>query len=135
MHDIHHLFTINAPATGVFDAITTPKGLNSWWTVDAAGSPILGSNYRFFFSKDYDWRAKVIKVDPPHLIHWQMQLADDDWLPTKLIFELEEVNGMTTVRFQHQSWASVNDHFRRTSYCWAMYFQTMKAQVEQQQLA
>lgn len=130
MPAIHHLFTINASADVVFKAITTRKGLNSWWTVDAAGIPELGQHYRFFFSEDYDWYAEVVNVIPNQLIHWQMRQADEDWLPTRLIFELEEKAGTTTVRFQHKDWLEVNDHFRRTSYCWVLYFQKMKQYLE-----
>ncbi|MGH1436187.1 MAG: SRPBCC family protein [Lewinella sp.] len=131
MPSIHHLLTINAPAERVFEAITTPDGLCSWWTTKAAGQPSLDAEYQFFFSKDYDWRAKVVEVTPPSQISWQMTNADTDWTPTQLHFQLTEgEDGMTTVRFAHTSWEKINDHFRRTSFCWATYLETLRKVLE-----
>lgn len=132
MPSIHHLFTIQAKAEVIFDAITTSQGLNSWWTTEASGQPTLGNEYRFYFSRDHDWRAEVVEVHAPTQISWQMRQADDDWLPTQLHFSLEEsADGTnTTVRFAHTSWAKINDHFRRTSFCWAMYLETLRKVVE-----
>lgn len=132
MPSIHHLFTIQASAKAIFTVITSPEGLNSWWTAKASGEPALGNEYELYFSKDYDWRAEVIEVDAPKQISWQMREADQDWLPTQLHFSLEEsVDGKTTtVRFAHTSWARINDHFRRTSYCWAMYLNDLRKFVE-----
>lgn len=132
MPDIHHLFTVQASAHSVFKAITSPAGLNSWWTLQSRGEPKLGHSYQFFFGPAYDWRAEVVALSENKLIEWQMQVADDDWLPTRLVFELEEHSKkqQTTVRFQHLNWAEVNDHFRRTNFCWAIYFGKLKTCLE-----
>jgi uncharacterized protein YndB with AHSA1/START domain len=34
MADIKHTITIEAPPNGVFDTITSKKGLEGWWTSD-----------------------------------------------------------------------------------------------------
>lgn len=131
MPSIHHLLTIKAPAERIFQAISTPEGLCSWWTTEAAGQPILGAEYQFFFTKDSDWRAKVVEITPPLQISWQMTQADADWTPTQLHFQLTEgEDGMTTLRFAHTSWEKINDHFRRTSFCWAIYLEALRKVVE-----
>ncbi len=132
MPAIHHLFTVEAPAKAVFEMLTSPDGLCQWWTSKASGEPVLGATYQFYFSEAYDWRASVIAIDAPHLISWQMEKADEDWLPTQLHFQLEtSKEGTTTVRFQHSRWENVNDHYRRTSFCWAMYFDKLRRIVEE----
>ena len=131
MPSIHHLLTIEASAERVFKAITTPEGLCSWWTTEAAGQPTLGAEYQFFFTKDSDWRAKVVEVAPPLQISWQMTKADADWTPTQIHFQLTEgEDGITTLRFAHTSWDKINDHFRRTSFCWAIYLEALRKVVE-----
>jgi hypothetical protein len=39
MPDMLHEVIIEAPAKRVYDAITTEKGLKSWWTADAEATP------------------------------------------------------------------------------------------------
>jgi len=44
MPDIFQLFPINAPARRVFEAVSTPTGLESWWTKSSSGRPEEGSD-------------------------------------------------------------------------------------------
>lgn len=39
MPDIFHDFWIKAPSARVFDAISTPQGLDQWWTKKSKGEP------------------------------------------------------------------------------------------------
>jgi uncharacterized protein YndB with AHSA1/START domain len=39
MADIFHDFPINVPVDRVFSAVTTPEGLDTWWTQRSAGRP------------------------------------------------------------------------------------------------
>ncbi len=39
MADIFHHFLIKAPQQKVFDAVSTPKGLDVWWTKRSSGEP------------------------------------------------------------------------------------------------
>ncbi len=39
MADIFHHFLIKAPQQKVFDAMSTPKGLDVWWTKRSSGEP------------------------------------------------------------------------------------------------
>lgn len=41
MADIFHNFSINASLQELFKGITTPEGLDSWWTRKSAGQPIV----------------------------------------------------------------------------------------------
>jgi hypothetical protein len=43
MPDIYHDFSIEVPADGVFWAITTPEGLDQWWTKRSNGIPTMAS--------------------------------------------------------------------------------------------
>ena len=62
MADILHRFPIRADASTVFDAITSPTGLNAWWTLDCEGEPAPGAIYRFYFAPEYDWYGVVTDV-------------------------------------------------------------------------
>jgi len=61
MADIFHDFLVKAPVAKVFEAVSTPRGLDRWWTKRSEGEPKEGSEYELWFGPQYDWRAKVTK--------------------------------------------------------------------------
>ena len=130
MPDIYHDFAIAATVESVFQAVVTPDGLNAWWTRKAAGSPGMGEIYQFWFAPEYDWRGRVVAYQEHECIEWEIFNADEDWTGTRLGFQLIAQDGYTQVRFHHTEWPALNDHFRRSSYCWAMYLRVLKAFVE-----
>jgi len=72
----------------------------------------------------------VLKCAPSAEFELEMVRADEDWMHTKVGFELEEKAGVTEVRFHHRGWPSENEHFRISSFCWAMYLRVLKRHLE-----
>jgi len=130
MHDIFQHFPIKSPATRVFEAVSTPKGLDSWWTLSCSGSPSADASYVLGFGPGYDWIAKVTQFEPNKEFEIEFTEADGDWAGTRVGFALEEDNGNTTVRFHHTGWPEANDHYRVSCYCWSMYLRLLKRYVE-----
>lgn len=65
------------------------------------------------------------------LIEWELTVADPDWLGTLVRVELEEQpRGGGWVRFAHSGWRQASEHYRITSFCWAMYLCHMKHWVQ-----
>jgi len=132
MADILHDFPIAADSRRVFDAVSASGGggLDGWWTIRSVGTPEVGSEYQLWFGPEYDWRAQVSRCEP--LKHFELQLskADDDWKGTRVGFELVEDGPRTHLRFRHVGWPTVNDHFRTSSYCWAMYLRVLRRWLE-----
>ena len=130
-YGLFHDLTIKASLEEVFTAITTSEELDKWWTKESAGQPKVGTTYQFYFAPEYDWQAKVVRCQVNQRIYFEMTQADQDWEETQLRFVLSEANGVTVLRFEHVGWESNNDHFRRTSYCWAIYLHGLKKYLEQ----
>lgn len=130
MHDILHDLWINAKPIQVFKAVSTSKGLNSWWTLDSEGLPEENNTYRFYFGPDYDWKGKVIDVDAPEAITWRMEQCDKDWDETEVGFNIIQKGSQSHVQFSHRGWPEKNEHFRRSSYCWATYLRLLKRYIE-----
>jgi len=128
--DIYHQFPINAPLRQVFEAISTPDGLDSWWTLRAAGIPSEGEEYEFWFGSEADWRAVVSVYVPEESLEFTMTEAQQDWMGTRVGFGIDEKDGVTNVRFYHTGWPRANEHFQESSYCWAMYLRLLKRYVE-----
>lgn len=130
MSDIFLSFPVNAPIEQVFDAVASPTGLNQWWTLRSNGKPTTGSTYELYFTEGYDWRANVLNACAPFSFELKITKATPDWQGTRVIFSLEEKDGYTQVNFSHLGWPDNNDHFRTSSFCWAMYLRLMKRYVE-----
>ena len=130
MPAIYHQFPINADREAVFQAISTPEGLNQWWTLNCHGYARQGDVCQLDFGPGYLWRAQISRFAPNKAIEWTMQEADPDWEGTKVGFELESSKNGTSILFYHTGWPENNAHFRSSTYCWAMYLRILKRFVE-----
>ena len=129
-YGIFHDLNIERTVDAVFTAITTPEGLNNWWTKKASGKPKIGEEYQFYFDLDFVWHAKVVLCQSDQMICFEMIKSDTDWEGTQLRFTLSSTPTGTFLRFEHVGWKGINDHFRRTSYCWAIYLSGLKKYLE-----
>ena len=130
MPDIRLEFPVAAPASEVFRAISTPTGLNAWWTLEAEGTAERDGRYRLGFGPGYDWTGVVTKYEAGRILEWRIQDAMPDWEGTLVGFDLEETEGRTRVRFHHTGWPEANAHRESSCYCWAMYLRIMKRWIE-----
>lgn len=134
MADILHDFPIRAAPARVFSAVSDPKELDCWWTKRCTGSAIPGREYELWFGPEYDWRAKVSRCTPDSEFELLMTRADHDWTGSKVGFNLQGDNATTRVRFWHTGWPVANDHFRISTFCWAMYLRLLRLYVETGQI-
>lgn len=131
MPEILHRLPIGGTADVVFSAVSTPGGLNEWWTLDCEGVARLGETYRFDFGEGYeDWRGEVTHFDPGRAIEWTMTRAEADWTGTVVGIRLVPDRPRTILEFSHRGWRDANDHFRTTSCCWASYLRILRRFVE-----
>lgn len=131
MHNIFHDLTIHSDVHQVFDAISSPMHLINWWPLRCAGKPELGAVYNFYFDEEFDWYGKVIRFEENRAFHIAMTKSDEDWENTSFGFDLVEIEeGKTKLEFWHKNWPKNNDHFRRSSFCWALLLNGLKGYVE-----
>ena len=55
-----------------------------------------------------------------------MERAGDDWQGTKVGFHLQRGADNTFVRFHHTGWPAINEHYRISCHCWAMYLRVLR---------
>ena len=130
MVDIFQQFPIKASARQIFEAVSTPAGLDAWWSLHASGHNEAGAQYELSFGPGYDWRATVSKFVPDREFELELSVADPDWEGTRVGFKLEEGEHHTTVHFHHTGWPQSNDHYRVSCYCWSMYLRLLRRFVE-----
>ena len=130
MPDIFHNFPIKASARRVFEAISTPGGLNSWWTKNCSATPSKDAEYDLGFGPGYDWRATASQWLPDSAFELRFTDADADWQGTRVGFHLVENDNVTSVSFHHLGWPEHNEHYQTSCFCWAMYLRLLKRHVE-----
>lgn len=130
MADILHDLTIRADISDVFSAISTPSGLDSWWTTHSSGRAEPGTEFVLYFDPKHDWRAVVSEAEQNRLFELKFTVAGYDWIGTRVRFELRQHDSSTRLRFSHLGWNDTTDHFRVTSFCWAGYLRLLKRSLE-----
>jgi uncharacterized protein YndB with AHSA1/START domain len=130
MPDIFHDLPIKASLDRVFQAVSTPQGLDCWWTERSEGKPTDGAKYELWFEPGYEWRARVTRCVPDSEFELQIVRADDDWIGTRVGFRLEDREGVTWLAFYHTGWLSANEHYRVSCNCWAMYLRILRRYLE-----
>lgn len=130
MADIFHYFPINASPEKVFENISTPKGIDNWWSLEAKGTTGLREVYEFFFGEDYHWAGVISKYNPCTEFELTMTKSDNDWDGSKVGFKLIDKITYTQVEFYHTGWPEANEHYRISNYCWAMYLRILKRFIE-----
>ena len=130
MPSILHALPLRSSPAKVFDAISQPGEVDKWWSLECSGTPMVGEEYRLFFGEPWDWRARVSRCEVGRTFEWEMIDAMPDWIGTRVGFELGKVEEGTRMRFHHDGWKEENEHFRVSSYCWAMLLRLLKVYVE-----
>ncbi len=123
---IYHDLLIEAPIEKVFAAVTEAQELEKWWPKRCTGEPRLFTQYNFFFGEPYDWYGEVVDLIPNQRFVIRMTEADDDWKGTRFGFELREQDSKVRLSFHHTGWRECNEHFRYSSFCWAMLLNGLK---------
>ncbi len=131
MAEIFHLFNIKTTEVSkLYDAITKKEGLASWWTTETNGTSELGSIIEFRFTKDYKKSMKIIGLDKNKKVEWECVEGDDQWLGTKIKFELEQKENSIDVKFYHDNWKEVTNLFGICNYHWGLYMKSLKSYIE-----
>jgi uncharacterized protein YndB with AHSA1/START domain len=136
--------TIKAPAARIFDALTRPAELLKWWKSE-------GSNFRLTHAEcdvrpGGKWLMRVagncgpgqsesvvsgeyLTVEPPHLLTFTWIREQEDLPETLVRWELDEKDGVTTVRVTHSK--LVTESLRERNSGWPIVVAELQAYIEQ----
>ena len=130
MPDILHAVGIKATPHQVYTALTTIKGLASWWTSDTDGDPEPRGVIHFHFGPKAQVDTKVLELRPDTLVLWEVLAAHDDWIGTKIRFELKQDGAITLVLFKHEAWRMPTQFMHHCSTKWATFLVSLRDFVE-----
>jgi len=129
MADIKMKLTIKAAPGKVYEAITTQEGTANWWCKDTIAKPEIGFMNVFTFGKIRN-EFEVVDLKADKRVEWKGIDSIDEWIGTRVSFDLEEKDGNTVLRFAHSDWKAITDTYAVCTYDWARFIASLKSLCE-----
>jgi uncharacterized protein YndB with AHSA1/START domain len=129
MKEIYHCLQIEAPQEDVFRAVTERAGLSGWWTKNLEHSGKPGSVSTFRFRSGAFNRMKITTVRPDK-VSWECVDGHDEWIGTRITFELRPDDGGCKVCFAHFGFERQSEYVGECSFHWAGYLLSLKNYCE-----
>ena len=134
MADILHRVGIKSSPSEIYTALTTRDGLAAWWTSNTQGDSSVGGVIQFRFSIDGSeiggFDMKVLELHPDKRVLWQVVGGPEEWIGTKVSWELKQEGEYSFVLFNHQGWKEPVEFMHHCSTKWAIYLMSLKSLVE-----
>lgn len=120
--------TVDNSAADVFNAI---NNVGAWWHGEVkGGAQKPDDEFEYRFEHFHYSKQKVAELIPGKKIVWlvtdsKLSFTKDqsEWTGTRIIFEIEEVNGKTQVRFTHEGLVPAFECYDDCSNGWSMLMQ------------
>jgi uncharacterized protein YndB with AHSA1/START domain len=137
---IHHQVSINAPVEKVFQAISTPEGISSWWNKQTPVQTDQGLVLEHNPGPEHGVvQLRVVELIQNKRIEWECiskhpaSSPASVWTGTHFVFELAEVDGVgTTVDFRQLGYDEQSKFFEFNRDAWGQVMQNMKQVLESQ---
>jgi len=131
MLDILHKVGIKSSSPNdVYKALTTVDGLSNWWTDDTQGENQVGGKLEFRFGGRGGFDMKVLELEPAERVRWQVVDGPEEWIDTKISFDLRQEGDWTLVYFKHEGWKEAVDFMHHCSTKWGVFLLSLKSLVE-----
>ena len=104
MVDILHRVGVKAPLNEVYRALATREGVAAWWTTDTQGESKVGGVIKFRFGELGGFDMKVLALEPGKRVLWEVVDGPEEWIGTKVDFDLKQDGDYTIILFNHQGW-------------------------------
>ena len=130
MADILHKIDVKSSPLSTYDALTTREGLSGWWTNDTQGDSKVGGTLAFRFGTRGGFDMKVLELRPGRRVLWQVVEGPEEWVGTKISFELKPQGDYTTILFKHQGWREPVEFMHHCSTKWGVFLMSLKSLLE-----
>jgi uncharacterized protein YndB with AHSA1/START domain len=128
--DILHRVGIKSSLNDAYNALTTREGLSGWWTDDTQGEGAVGDVLKFRFGSLGFFDMKVLELDPGRRVLWQVVDGPQEWIGTRVVWDLRQEEDYATVLFRHEGWQEPVEFMHHCSTKWAVFLMSLKALLE-----
>jgi len=130
MANIKHYLIVRSSPEEIYKALTTKEGAANWWTAQTEIGSKVGDMNIFDFGEIYHNKMKIVDLKPTSRVKWECLEGDKEWIGTNFLFDLEEKDGDTILRFTHGNWKEETDFFASCNYHWGYYLRSLKLYCE-----
>lgn len=133
MSDLRHGIWIDAAPEDVFEAVSSSEGLQRWWTpnVQAQGPEDLARYTVRFDEGTVEATFETEDRRPPDRLVLECVDGIEDWIETRLVFELEPADEGTFLSFDHAGWTEQDWYFRACNSTWGHLMFALKRACEE----
>ena len=130
MPDILHKVGIKSSSQNdVYRALTTLEGLSAWWTDNTQGESKVGAVLKFRFGAG-GFDMKVLELHPGRHVLWEVVAGPEEWIGTKISFDLKQQGDWTIVLFKHQGSKQPVEFMHHCSTKWGVFLLSLKSLLE-----
>ena len=130
MAAIKHLLVIKCPSEKIYSAITSKEGITNWWTPQTEIGEKAGDINIFDFGTRYHNEMKIINLVYNKRVEWECIEGDKEWIRTTLVFEIQEKDNVSELKFTHGNWKEETDFFASCNFQWGYYLNSLKQYCE-----
>jgi uncharacterized protein YndB with AHSA1/START domain len=127
-----HMVVIDADPSKIYDALSTAKGLASFWTADSHAQAREGSLAKFGFHGPV-LEMKVAELRPGSRVRWSTSGGFDAWKGTTVTWDIKAgKDGSHEVWFNHDGWPAElpAEDLASVNYTWGRVVGRLKKYVE-----
>lgn len=131
MADILHRIGVKSSSVDdVYRVLTTREGLAGWWTKNTQGEGSqVGDVLGFRFGAG-GFDMKVTALSPPTDVLWEVIDGPEEWIGTRIVWELKREEDYTIVLFKHSGWREPVELMHHCSTKWAIFLMSLKSLIE-----
>jgi len=126
---LHRIGIENTTPDKLYRAIATRDGIASWWTETVIGEPAVGSILQFRFGNggpDFE----VLELTPPTRVRWKCVAGPEEWIDTRIHFDISQQDGETVLLFSHCGWREEAEFMHHCNTQWAYFLIGLKHLME-----
>jgi uncharacterized protein YndB with AHSA1/START domain len=128
--DILHKVGIKSSSQNdVYKTLTTVEGLSAWWTNDTRGESNVGGVLLFRFGAG-GFDMKVLELQPAKRVLWQVVDGPEEWIGTKISWDLKQEDDWTIILFKHEGWKEPVEFMHHCSTKWGVFLLSLKSHLE-----
>lgn len=127
-----HKVDVKASPQTIYEAVSTQRGLASFWTSDAKAESKVGSTATFGFGGPSQ-RMKIDELAPGTRVKWTALADFPNWGDTTVSWDIRPAeNGQTSVTFRHADWPPTvsADDLGSINYTWGMIVDRLRQYAE-----
>lgn len=130
MVDVLHRIGAKVSTDTLYKALTTIEGLSGWWTTETEGETRIGGVIHFRFGALGFFKMKVLELRPASRVVWEVVDGPEEWIGTRVIFDLKQEDEFAIVLFKHTGWREPSEGMHHCSTKWAVFLMSLKSLVE-----